>query len=342
MREKCVLKSCGTVPAMNTSLKLCDEDLITTTKRLVAEERVKTLKIIEHLQAIYDRRLHLKRGYQSLHEFLVKELGYSDGAAHRRLSAMKLVNDLPEVKQSIAEGKLSLTTASQVQNFFQTEKKHHKNYDTAEKLELLASVAGTSRNQCERKLAEISPTYARKERTLIVPEDDELMQLMEEYRKLAMLSDGSAQSIMKAALKDAIAQLKATRKRNNVNAMPKRAKSEQTMAASPEKRSSRYIPQSEKREAWRRNDGRCAYVDSKTKRRCEAKRHLEIDHAQPIVMDGKTTAENLRLMCKAHNQLLAIAVFGAKKINAHTSATAAGRRCVAKRSKTETETEARG
>src|SRR5690606_13044895 len=63
----------------------------------------------------------LTRGYPSLHEFLVKELQYSDGAAHRRISAMRLVGDVPEAKESIASGALPLTTASQVQNFFHAE-----------------------------------------------------------------------------------------------------------------------------------------------------------------------------------------------------------------------------
>ena len=313
---------------MNTTQKLRDNDLITATKTLVAEERMKTIEIIEHLQEIYDRRLHLKRGYSSLHEFLVKELHYSDGAAHRRISAMRLVNDVPEAKQSIADGKLSLTTASQVQSFFQTEKKRQKTYKAAEKLELISDLAGASRNECERKLAQVSPLYAAKERMLTIPEDQELALLMDEYRKLAMLSDGSTQSIIKAALKGAIAQLKAKNEKNTATAASKQPERDEkqiaisseraanAMAAPLEKLSSRYISQSIKREVWRRDDGQCAYIDPHTKRRCSSKHRLEIDHAQPFALDGKTTAENLRLTCKAHNQLFAIAIFGAKKINA--------------------------
>ncbi len=91
------------------NLKCLDgEALIVRTKGLVKEERLKTLQVIEHLQEIYDRRLHLARGFRSLHEFLVREIGYDDGSAHRRISAMRLVVDLPEAKLAIAEGKLSL------------------------------------------------------------------------------------------------------------------------------------------------------------------------------------------------------------------------------------------
>lgn len=297
---------------MNTIQKLHDSDLITATKQLVDEERMKTIEIIEHLQEIYDRRLHLKRGYQSLHEFLVKELAYSDGAAHRRIAAMRLVNDVPEAKQSLADGKLSLTTASQVQNFFQTEKRRHKSYDVAEKLELLTAVAGTSRNQCERKLAEISPAYAMQEKTLTIPEDNELVQLIDEYRRLAMLSDGTHQKVIKEALKFAI-----TQKREKTSASKKTEPKKVQAGASLEKPPTRYVRQRIKRVVWQRDAGRCAYIDPKTKRRCESKHRLELDHAQPFAMGGKTTAENLRLACKAHNQMFAVAVYGMKKISSY-------------------------
>lgn len=77
-------------------LKITDQELVLVTKRLVKEERSKTLEVIEHLQEVYRRRVHLSLGYASLHEFMVKELSYSDGAAARRISAMHLVDQIPE------------------------------------------------------------------------------------------------------------------------------------------------------------------------------------------------------------------------------------------------------
>ena len=299
---------------MRTNQKICDEDLITKTKRLVAEERMKTVEIIEHLQEIYDRRLHLTRGYPSLHEFLVRELGYSDGAAHRRISAMRLVHDVPEAKQSIAEGKLSLTTASQVQSFFRAEsQKRQKTYSKAEKLELLETVEGTSREQCERKLAETSPQYAVKSKLPGIEQDDELALLLEEFRQLAMLSDGSPLNIIKSALRQAIERLKA---KSQKAAETKFTASCKVSQASPAKLPSRYIPSTIKSEIWRRDKGRCTYIDPRTKRRCEATYHLEFDHITPFSLDGETSVGNLRLLCKAHNQLRAILTFGIPKIAA--------------------------
>lgn len=61
---------------------------------------------------------------------------------------------------------------------------------------------------------------------------------------------------------------------------------------------------------WTRDGGRCTFVGPDD-RRCTATRYLEIDHVQPFALGGRSDdPENLRLTCRAHNQLLARRVFG--------------------------------
>ena len=103
-----------------------DQELLTFSKTKAQAERNLTLEIIEILQEIRNRRLHLKRGFSSLHEYCVQELKYSDGAAHRRLKAMKLVEENPDVIKSIESGALSLTVASQLQVAFEAKEKSLK------------------------------------------------------------------------------------------------------------------------------------------------------------------------------------------------------------------------
>ena len=59
---------------------------------------------------------------------------------------------------------------------------------------------------------------------------------------------------------------------------------------------------------------RCEYIDPQTKRRCESRHRLEIDHVQPFAMGGSTTAENLRALCRTHNQRQAEKAFIHKQI----------------------------
>jgi hypothetical protein len=106
------------------SLKhLSNPELLTQTQALVHQERRLGVEILWHLREIESRRLYAERGYSSLHTYCVQELKYSDGAAHRRISAMRLLKDLPEVEEKIQSGALSLSTAATLQDFLRAEKR---------------------------------------------------------------------------------------------------------------------------------------------------------------------------------------------------------------------------
>ncbi len=64
--------------------------------------------------------------------------------------------------------------------------------------------------------------------------------------------------------------------------------------------SSRNPSRSIRRSVWRR-DRTCQYVDPLTGRHCNSRFKLELDHHVPFSRGGKTTTENLRLLCRAHN-----------------------------------------
>ena len=72
----------------------------------------------------------------------------------------------------------------------------------------------------------------------------------------------------------------------------------------------RHIPSHVKRAVRNRDDGRCTYV-SDDGHRCDERKFLEYDHELPLARGGQTSIANLRLRCRAHNQLEAECVFGA-------------------------------
>src|ERR1017187_8643064 len=96
-------------------------ELVADTKRAVSEERRAMLAVLDRLREIYVRSLHLQLPFSSLHEFCVEELQMSDGAAHRRIHAMWLCGDLPKAKEAIADGSLSLSTATILQKYFKSD-----------------------------------------------------------------------------------------------------------------------------------------------------------------------------------------------------------------------------
>lgn len=124
------------------------------------EERKLTIEIIELLEEVDRRKLHLKHGYGSLIEYCIKELKYSESSAYRRISAMRVVREVPNVKIAIQDGKLNLNTIAQAQTFFKSEAKQNKPYTKEAKQNILALLQYKSTRQAERLLVEISPENA--------------------------------------------------------------------------------------------------------------------------------------------------------------------------------------
>ncbi|HET7226655.1 MAG TPA: HNH endonuclease, partial [Candidatus Eisenbacteria bacterium] len=81
----------------------------------------------------------------------------------------------------------------------------------------------------------------------------------------------------------------------------------------------RHIPAHVRRAVHARDGGRCTFV-ADDGYRCEARRHLEFDHVEPLARGGASTIDNLRLRCRAHNQLAAEQTFGAGFMDAKREA----------------------
>jgi len=75
----------------------------------------------------------------------------------------------------------------------------------------------------------------------------------------------------------------------------------------------RGIPKSLRRLVWERDGARCTFVGTDG-HRCEETRRLEIDHVTPLALGGATAPENLRLLCRAHNQHEAERVLGREHV----------------------------
>jgi len=76
---------------------------------------------------------------------------------------------------------------------------------------------------------------------------------------------------------------------------------------------SRHVPAAVRRAVYLRDQGRCSFV-SEDGRRCPATAFLELDHIEPWAVLGDAVVDNIRLRCRAHNQLHARNCFGARHI----------------------------
>ena len=134
--------------------KLSSSELITATKLAASDERKATFALIEHLREIDDRLLYLELGFGNLFELAVKELGLSEGSAHRRISAMRLARDIPEVKEKLESGKITLSNAAQVQVALNSVKK--KKLTVSEKTDLIESCENKPKENAKRHFFNLS------------------------------------------------------------------------------------------------------------------------------------------------------------------------------------------
>ena len=153
---------------------ISNESLLAETENLVREERRITLELLDHLREIESRMLFAEMGYSSMYDFCIRHLALSEGSAHRRIAAMRLVRDIPEIKESLEDGSLNLSTAATLQDFFRRE----KSLDDETKIEIARQVQGMSKRETLKTLFEISPQAVPRESTRVVSQHETEIKLV--------------------------------------------------------------------------------------------------------------------------------------------------------------------
>ena len=109
----------ATASGFTSSLSgLPDQVLLAHTRSLVLHEQALQLAVLDHLREIHARHLHLRLGFSSLFDYAVRELGYSEGAAWRRIKAMRLCSQTAGTRERLQDRSLTLSAAALLQNTF--------------------------------------------------------------------------------------------------------------------------------------------------------------------------------------------------------------------------------
>jgi hypothetical protein len=128
----------------------------------------------------------------------------------------------------------------------------------------------------------------------------------------SQVSDGDVGAIIEQAVTEKLERLEA--RRFGVTRAPRKALADTDTSAS-----SRHIPAAVRRFVTKRDGMRCRYVDDQG-RRCSERHRLEFHHRHPFGFGGDHRPSEVRLMCKAHNLLLAEHDYGRSVIAGHRSA----------------------
>jgi 5-methylcytosine-specific restriction endonuclease McrA len=254
-----------------------------------------------------ERRLYLEEGYPSMKAFLVQRLRlFTDHSAEKRLTVARTARKYPGILVALYDGRLDVIAAPATPlvpaGMSNSPAPGRVNATIPhEMLNGHAEASPLATRPVEAPRARVVPLAPQKFGYQFTG-DQETQDLYEQFRALMSheIPTGEMALVYKAALKIGVEQM-----------MKRKFAATDRPGHSRGSADSRHIPAAVKRAVSDRDQGRCAFV-SEAGKRCESRRHLEYDHVEPVARGGQSTVENVRLLCRAHNQHEAERSFGAE------------------------------
>jgi len=105
--------------------------------------------------------------------------------------------------------------------------------------------------------------------------------------------------------------------------MPSQEMPSQEMPPKENPSAESHVPAAVKRQVWTRDGGHCQWP-LESGGVCGSTLRVELDHRVPLALGGASTADNVRLLCRVHNDLAARRVFGDEWMNQFTRGAAQG------------------
>ena len=322
--------------------ELSDGEIIASTHDAVRCERVATARLIALLMELDVRRLYLGEGCSSLFTYCTQVLHLSEHAAYNRIESARAARRFPVILELIESAAVTLTTVRLLSphlteaNYRDVlERARHKSKREIEVLVATLNPRPDVRSTVRKLPAppapkpapappddiakiEASAAFAIRPTAPPQPRSAEVKPLAPErykiqftvgretYEKFRNVQDllrhsvptGDPAAIFERGLDLLLTELERTK--FAASARPRASR-----AAAP---TSRYIPAEVRRAVWQRDAGRCGFEGAQG--RCTETGFLEYHHVVPFAEGGETSASNLALRCRAHNQYEADLWFG--------------------------------
>ncbi len=311
--------------------ELSDERLLGSLRELLAAEGRSEARIVAHLAEVDARRIHLKASAPSLFEYCQKRLGLSDNQAYYRIAAARVAQKFPVVFELLERRAILLTNIAPLAKHL-TAENHVELLGEAGRLskrELLCWLARRypqpdvsshlrkllDREVASRRLvpqvgaASAGPTGFRR------PAPSSPLHWMSQVRRRrSMPMRPCSSTIRPSRARGAEFERSKSSPRDDFDRSKSSPRSSERddfdrSKSSPRSSARSNIPRETLRRLVERDGPCCSFVgDDGT--RCTSRSFLEVDHRQPWARGGPDTLENLRWLCRAHNQLLAEEDFG--------------------------------
>jgi len=128
-------------------------------------------------------------------------------------------------------------------------------------------------------------------------------------RLQALMGAGDLALVIEAAVTEKLARLEA--RRYGKTDAPRKVLSDSDTSSG-----SRHVPAAVRRVVHEHDEGRCRFVDERS-RRCSERHGLEYHHRHPFAYGGDRRPRNIVLLYRAHNAYLAEQDYGRKAMEAH-------------------------
>lgn len=284
---------------MDDPKSLSNEQLIGRLEGFVEEERERLHSFLAWLGEVDRRKFLEKRGFRSTFDYCVRRLKLSEDEAYRRITAARAAVLRPQILSGLADGGLTLSAVSRIAPFVRR----------SDAPEIIARAEGKTARELDEILAPMRPEPEKRDFVRVIavrPSEPglagtppalratfgfqgsiELRDALERIRELLShkFPKGGYDEVLLEVAKDYL------QRHDPQKGLPGRL---------PPVKGGASIAAGVRRAVWKRDGGCCSYAPAGGVA-CGTRRFLEFDHIKPRALGGKDTVENLRLLCRAHN-----------------------------------------
>ena len=332
---------------------LSDDELLRRLSDVLKQSRRVESELVAHIAEVDERRLYAREASPSMFQYCIDVLHLSKPEAYLRIGVARASRKHPMLLTMLADGRLHLSGIVELAPQLTDENRDdllaratHKTKAAIK--ELVVEIAPkpdaptvirklprrSSKSRGGKPAPQRTPQELRPDGVASSPAPDSPApappdkpavveplapsrykiqftasgELRDKLERLSALMPGNdLASIVEAAVSEKIERIEA--KRFGKTRKPR--KSLEDADTSPGVRA---ISAPVRRFVWERDGGQCTYR-SGNGRRCPAREGLESHHEDPYGLGGDRSANNIRLLCKQHNDYMAERVYGKEKMD---------------------------
>lgn len=293
--------------------RIGDRHLLSEVKAAASHESRATAWLIALLAEVSARRLYLGEGCASLFTYCTKVLHLSEHAAYARIEAARAACKYPMILERLADRSITLTAVMLLARHL-TPANHVRVLDAARhrskrEIQLLiarldpqpdvpASIHPLATPGGPSLIEPLAPGRFKVQMTIGAETNRKLRRVQDLLRH--SIPDGDPAAVFDRALTVLLENLERA----------KTGAADRPRARRPQACGSRHIPAAVRREVWKRDGGRCAFIGSEG--RCTERGFLEFHHVEPYAGGGAADATNIELRCRAHNMYEGERYFGSR------------------------------